>query len=52
MQRQNKATFISFILIVKPRTLRKTNLITVLAKDPNGEKTRKEVNFVRCGRKT
>ena len=35
---------ISFILVVTSRTLRKVNLFTVLANDPNGEKTRKEVS--------
>ncbi len=46
--------FISFlfILLVKPRTLRKANLVTVLlAKNPNGEKTKKEVSVLDVGGK-
>ena len=42
---------ISFILVVKQRYHRIANLITVLAKNPNGEKTRKEVSVLDVGGK-
>ena len=40
------------ILVVKPRTLRKAKLITVQAKTPNGEKTRKKVSVLDVEGKT
>ncbi len=38
-----------FILIMKPRILRKAKLITVLAKNPHGEQTKKEVSVLDVG---
>ena len=42
-------SFHCLILVVKPRTLR--NLITRQAKNPHGEKTKKEVSVLDVGRK-
>ena len=36
---------------MKPRTLRKVNVITVLAKNPNGEKTKMEISVLDVGGK-
>ena len=43
--------FFLFILVVRPRALRKANLISVLAKSPNGEKTRNKVSVLYVERK-
>ncbi len=37
--------FISFILVVKPRTLRKANLITVLVKNPTERRQGRKFQF-------
>ncbi len=40
------------ILVVKPRALRKANLITILAKNPMEREDNEESFSFRCGRKT